>query len=67
MTCCPVLTRNKVEFVTRIKASGYKFYSILQEFLTHIPHPVADSNNTDMLFLKQRMIELYANATYEFN
>jgi hypothetical protein len=50
--------RNKVSFVTRLRAERYKFYSILREFTIHMPHVQVNNSATDSKVLYKLMTKV---------
>lgn len=40
--------KNKISFVTQLRGHHYRFYTMRQEFLTHIPHPVTNQTTPAM-------------------
>ena len=51
--------KNKVEFVTKLRAYRYKFYTMHGEFIVHKPHPVSKATSDDQLIMKELMLELH--------
>ena len=51
--------RNKVEFVSSLRAKKYAFFTILREFITHTTHPTALAKDPDMRTLQDVMARLY--------
>eukprot|EP00729_Bicosta_minor_P013502 gene13502-1257_t len=51
--------KNKVEFVTKLRAHRYKFYTMHGEFIVHKPHPVSKATSQDQIIMKDLMIELH--------
>jgi hypothetical protein len=49
--------KNKVEFVTKLRALRYKFYTLQREFIVHIPHAVGRATSHDQQIMKDLMIE----------
>ena len=40
--------KNKISFVTQLRGNHYRFYTLRQEFLTHIPHPISNQSTDAM-------------------
>jgi hypothetical protein len=55
--------RNKVEYISHLRTKRFKFYTVLQEFATHVPHSISDAMLTNMQFLKSEMIVLHIRQT----
>ena len=36
--------KNKISFITALRGNHYHFYTVRQEFLTHVPHPTANAS-----------------------
>ncbi len=50
--------RNKVDFVSSLRAEAYRFYTLLREYLAHVPHatgPASDDGET----VFREMVALY--------
>jgi hypothetical protein len=59
--------RNKVEWVRTLRSKQYKFYHLLQEFCTHMPHEVllGDANDPDAKTMKKLMFSVDDNRVRE--
>ena len=59
--------RNKVEWVRTLRAHQYKFYNLLQEHLTHMPHEalLSDPNDPDTKTMKNLMFAVDDNRVQE--
>ena len=55
--------RNKVEFITHLRAKRFKFFTLLREFVVHVPHNVSDAMDPNMQLLKTEMIQLHVGQT----
>lgn len=51
--------KNKVEFVTKLRAQRYKFFTMHGEFIVHKPHAVSKATSDDQQIMKSLMIELH--------
>eukprot|EP00035_Acanthoeca_spectabilis_P024971 m.456214 g.456214 ORF g.456214 m.456214 type:complete len:595 (-) comp21016_c0_seq1:3017-4801(-) len=58
--------RNKVEYISHLRTKRFKFYTILEEFTTHVPHNVSNAMLSDMQYLKGEMIVLQIRQTKQF-
>jgi len=47
--------RNKVAFISSLRAQRYTFYTLLQEFASHHPHPVGNASSDDSKAMKKIM------------
>ena len=45
--------RNKVAFITQLKAAQYSFFVLRNEFLTHLPHP---TSNVKQAYMQEHML-----------
>ena len=47
--------RNKVAFISSLRSHQYVFYTLLQEFVSHFPHPVGNASSEDSKAMKKIM------------
>ncbi len=52
--------RNKVDFVSSLRSERYRFYTLLREYLVHLPHPLAEKgSDADDAVIFREMVALY--------
>lgn len=40
--------KNKISFITQLRGNHYRFYTVRQEFLTHVPHAITNQTTQGM-------------------